>query len=287
MFNLQQLINNLTLEPINALSFSGQSLPMPLSHVFGGQVLGQSLMAASHTVGDKSRQVHSLHAYFLRAGRSDIDIIYEVDPIRDGGSFTTRRVVAKQLGEAIFSTMVSFQRYEEGLEHQNEMPVNIPPPLSLKNDHQYHSENLSHVVKRPLASMISPTTVDIRSCSPRDPNDFSAKQPKQGFWFKFNGAIGDDPAIHQALLAYISDIGLLGTGVRPHYPALYQHTIQAASLDHALWIHCPLSVDQWIYYDMDSPRAGHGRNFNRGSFYNQQGILVASSAQEGLVRIKK
>lgn len=287
MFDINDLLDNLQVEQLDRLLFRGESLPLPLPRVFGGQVLAQSLNAAERTV-DSERHAHSMHGYFLRPGNAAAPIIYDVDPIRDGRSFTTRRVVAKQNGEAIFSCTVSFQRHEEGLEHQISMPQNVPIPESLPKNVdriQLGVERNPEKQKHPFE--LPAEAIDIRDISDNDPYAPAPSDPMHGYWFRFAGRLDDNPAIHRTLLSYISDKELMLTGLRPHGLNMLTPGIMMASLDHALWFHTNFRVDEWLFYHMDSPRGAHGRDFGRGSFYTQEGVLVASSAQEGLIRIRK
>ncbi|MES9968493.1 MAG: acyl-CoA thioesterase II [Candidatus Thiodiazotropha sp.] len=284
MFDINDLLNNLHVEQLDRLLFRGASLPLPLPKVFGGQVLAQSLNAAQRTV-ENDRHAHSMHAYFLRPGNAAAPIIYDVDPIRDGRSFTTRRVVAKQNGVAIFSCSVSFQLLEEGFDHQMSMPDKVPTPESLeRNIEKIQEGGKQNSGKRqpfefPLAA------VDIRAVSFEDPYNPQPSEPVQGYWFRYEGSLDDDPDTHRTLLSYISDKELMLTGLRPHGVNMLTPGVQLASLDHALWFHTNFRVDQWLYYHIDSPRAARSRNFGRGSFYTRNGVLVASSAQEGLIRL--
>ena len=280
--NLNKLLKYLEVERIDKYLFIGQSPASP-ARVFGGQVLSQSLNAAVRTVAD-DRVAHSMHAYFLRPGNPRKQIVYEVDPIRDGMSFTTRRVVAKQEGVAIFSTSVSFQTIEEGLSHQSDMP-NVTPPEDLESDEVYwermkkeHPGKINHpahpgIERRPV------TRRDIFRPEPQE--------PEQHIWFKASGDLGDDLGRHQTVLAYMSDFALLGAALLPHPYHGGSPTLQAASLDHALWFHRPFRADEYLLYCMDSPTAAGNRGFSRGSFYNRAGELVASAAQESLIRVRK
>lgn len=283
MFDINDLLGNLHVEQIDRLRFRGASLPLPLPKVFGGQVLAQSLNAAERTVDDE-RPAHSMHAYFLRPGRAEEPIIYEVDPIRDGRSFTTRRVVARQSGEAIFSCGVSFHTPEQGVEHQIGMPKGVPMPESLERNVE-RFQRLAGETGRMDPFELPLAAVDIRSVDGLDPFEPDPAEPVQGFWFRYEGQIEDVAATHRTLLCYMSDKDLMLTGLRPHGLTLMTPGIQLASLDHAIWFHTRFRVDDWLYYHLDSPRAMHGRDLGRGSFYTRDGVLVASSAQEGLIRL--
>lgn len=281
-FSLAELKDNLYVERLDTFLFRGMSLQMGLRRVFGGQVLAQALNAAFRSVPE-DRRPHSMHAYFLRPGDTQRPIIYEVDPIRDGRSFSTRRVVAKQNGEAIFNTAISFHKLESGLSHQMDMPVNPPSPDTLTSDVDRvdAKAKASPDFHRPFTLPID--VVDIRSAYGADFELFTENY--DGFWFRFKDVGTDDPVMHRTLLAFISDKRLMGTGLRYNDIGFYTHDVRGASLDHALWFHSDINMDQWIFYYMDSPRAERARNFNRGSFYTQGGTLIASSAQEGLVRV--
>ncbi len=285
MLNLQELLASLQVEQLDTLLFRGYSLPLPLPRVFGGQVLAQSINCALRTV-DNNRRLHSFHSYFLRPGDPDRPIIFDVDPIRDGGSFTTRRVVAKQNGKPIFNCSLSFQTIEEGLDHQMDMPAGVPDPETLENENDYITRMRARAETNLRPFVLPRSVVDIRRINPTDPSNTQKQVPEQGYWFKFNSNLSDKPAIHQTLLTYISDYAFMSTALRAHNVNVFDKNLQAASLDHSMWFHAGMRVDDWIYYHMDSPRAAHGRGFNRGSFYTQQGQLVVSCAQEGLIRVK-
>jgi acyl-CoA thioesterase-2 len=279
---LEKLLGYLEVQAIDKYLFVGQSPSRP-ARIFGGQVLAQSLNAASRTVED-DRIAHSMHGYFLRPGDPQKQIVYEVDPIRDGRGFTTRRVVAKQDGRAIFSTAVSFQVAEEGLNHQSTMP-DVPQPEELPSE----QEQLEELVKKnpEIAQFAVDGPIDRRRVYPRDRLDPQPQEAVEHIWFKVEGDIGGDYRRHQTLLAYISDFGLLGTALYPHPYAPHSRQIQAASLDHALWFHRPFRLDDFMLYSMDSPSLASSRGFSRGSFYTRDGVLVASSTQEALLRLRE
>lgn len=285
MFGLDDLLENLQVEQLDTLLFRGLTLKLPLPQVYGGQVLAQALNAAARTV-DPLRQPHSLHAYFLRRGDQDRPIIYDVDPIRDGGSFSTRRVVAKQYGKAIFNCSISFQIVEPGYEHQIDLPIDVPAPEGLEGDNDLVRRLFPNTSLQKLLAIIPDDVVDMRSVNPRNPVEPTQEKPQRGFWLKFKGELAHDPALHRTLLTYISDWGLMETGLYPHPIGFLSKGFQGASLDHAMWFHTDFRVDDWIYYHMDSPRSAHARGFNRGSFYTKDGQLIASSAQEGLMRVR-
>jgi acyl-CoA thioesterase-2 len=278
---LEKLLNYLEVEQIDKYLFIGKSPSKP-ARVFGGQVLAQSLSSAIRTV-EADRIPHSMHAYFLRPGDPSKQIVYEVDPIRDGKSFTTRRVVAKQNGRAIFNTSVSFQVGEAGFSHQIAMP-DVPPPEELETA----EAALAKFAKENPDAIPFPLTgpIERRSVNPRDRANPQPAEPVQHIWFKVKGDLGDDLSRHQTLLAYISDFGLLGTALYPHPVTPHSKGMQAASLDHALWFHRPFRVDDYLLYSLDSPTAAGGRGLARGSFYTRDGVLVASTAQEALIRLE-
>jgi acyl-CoA thioesterase-2 len=279
--DLDKLLTFLEVEQIDKYLFMGQSPKRP-SRIFGGQVLAQSLNAAIRTV-DEPRIPHSMHAYFLRPGNPKKQIVYEVDPIRDGRSFTTRRVVAKQDGVAIFSTSVSFQVMEEGLEHQFE-PLNVTPPEELESDYAYWQQLADEnpgSIDAPGVHPIERKPVDRRDYMNPEP-----REPEQQIWVRALGNLGDDPGKHLTVLAYMSDFALLGSALLPHPHSGMSPELQGASLDHAIWFHRPFKADDYLLYAIDSPTAGGGRGFSRGSFWTREGELVASTAQESLIRIR-
>ncbi len=293
MFRWSELKNILYIEQLDTYLFRGHSISLGLEKVFGGQVLAQSLNAAYRSVPPE-RVPHSMHAYFLRPGHFDRPIIYEVDPIRDGGSFMTRRIVARQNGEAIFNASVSFQVPEQGPAHQISMPEDIPPPDDFVPD----AERFAEIIKTLPQDMAERLTtrwlvmpgdvMDVRSPFPNNILNPRALPPRSGYWFRIVPDVGDDPVMHLTLLAYLSDRGLMATGIRPHMETLPDpRHIMMASLDHAMWFHDDVNVNDWIYYHIDSPISGHSRTFNRGSFYTREGRLIASTAQEGLFRQRR
>lgn len=277
--DLDKLLKFLEVERIDKYLFIGNSPKRP-SRVFGGQVLAQSLNAAVRTV-DPERVAHSMHGYFLRPGNPSKQIVYEVDPIRDGRSFTTRRVVAKQDGIAIFNTSVSFHCEEEGLSHQFERPQ-VTPPEELESDHDYWTRMASEYPDKFDAPKVQP--IERKPVLRRDPLDPQPTEPEQHIWFRALGELGDDTGRHQTVLAFMSDFALLGAALLPHPYTGWSKDIQVASLDHGLWFHRPFRADEYLLYSMDSPSASGGRGFSRGSFYTREGVLVASTVQESLQR---
>lgn len=279
---LEDLIALLTLERIEKNIFRGDSRDIGSPQVFGGQVLGQALSAAQHTVED--RVAHSLHAYFLRRGDINAPIIYEVDRARDGGSFSTRRVVAIQHGRPIFNLAASFQRPEEGLEHQADMPE-VPGPEGLKDLTEVASELLEKIPLKMRRYLTDKRPFEFRPVRPFDFAEPEMLPPVKHVWIRAVDKLPENQALHQNLLAYVSDYELLGTATLPHGLVFGRGTIIMASLDHALWFHRRIAVDQWLLYSMDSPSASGARGFCRGQLFSEDGVLVASTVQEGLVRI--
>ncbi len=290
MFTRPEFLKKMHVEELDTNLFRGDALPMGLPRVFGGQVLGQAMNAAVRTV-EPERRPHSLHGYFLRPGDVSRPIIYEVDPIRNGRSFSTRRVVAKQRGEAIFNGSISFQKIEEGLDHQYDLPDDVPDPESIAPDYdtieRFVSELPSVTMEqfRSQYLVFSPDVVDLRTPWFERSVKAGAHEPRFGFWFKFSSDIGDDPIMHRTLLAFISDKALMSTGLLPHSTNFLTHKIIGASLDHAMWFHSEIRVDQWIWYDLESPRAARARDLNQGRFFTRDGELIASTMQEGLIRV--
>ncbi|MDD7909486.1 MULTISPECIES: acyl-CoA thioesterase II [Pseudovibrio] len=278
------LLDILDLEPLEHNLFRGRSPQAGWQRVFGGQVIGQALVAASRTVED-SRSVHSLHGYFLRPGDPQVPIIYEVDRIRDGGSFTTRRVVAIQHGKAIFSMSASFQVHEEGIEHQIDMP-DVPKPEDLISEKELKEKFIDHAPEAVKRYWRRERPIELR---PVDYTHFlSSKKlpPYQHVWVRATAPLPDDPRLHQCVLAYASDMTLLDTALYPHGRSVFDSSLQVASLDHAMWFHRPFRADEWLLYTQDSPTTTGARGFNRGSLYTRDGVLVASTAQEGLTRLR-
>jgi len=278
-----ELVALLTLERLEDNLFRGQSRDIGTKYVFGGQVLGQALSAAQQTVEDK-RAVHSIHAYFLRAGDIEAPIIYHVDRTRDGHSFSVRRVTAIQHGQPIFVFAASFQHDEPGVSHQFHMPEvpmpedvepNIAPPADVM-------EKLPAKMQRWLSRM---GPFEMRPIYPRDDVKPPKRPPYQQVWLRLIDKVDEAPELHRALLAYASDFYLLGTTTFPHGISYYQPNVQMASLDHAMWFHRPFRVDDWLLYSLDSPTAQNARGLARGQFFTRDGILVASTAQEGLIRV--
>jgi acyl-CoA thioesterase II len=281
--SLAELLSLLDLERLEVDIFRGISPKDRWQRVFGGQVLGQALVAATRTVD--GRICHSLHAYFLRPGDPRVPIVYEVDRSRDGQSFTARRVVAIQHGKPIFTMSASFQVVEQGLEHQSAMP-DVPDPDSLKSEREWRSEILNDVPEHVRPWFLRPRPIEFRPVDPLNRFAETRHPPRQALWFRAVGPVPDQTALHQCVLAYASDMTLLDTSLLPHGLTLYAGTLQTASLDHAMWFHHPFRVDEWLLYVQESPSASGARGFNRGAIFRRDGTLVASVAQEGLIRVR-
>jgi len=281
---LADLVDLLRLEPLEHNLFRGRSHDVGGTAVFGGQVLGQALMAAARTVAE-GQTVHSLHGYFLRAGDMSRPIVYDVDRIRDGASFATRRVVAIQGGQAIFHMSASFHKREDGPTHQGAMPA-APAPEALVNEHQRMRGLAARLPERQRVFLQRPQPVDLRSCDPLDPIEPEARPPHTLHWLRAAHALPDDPLIHQALLAYASDWSLMRVAMLPHRLNFPQPGVQGVSLDHAMWFHRDFRFDDWLLYQTDSPSLSNARGFCRGSLWSRDGTHVASVAQEGLIRVR-
>lgn len=273
------LLNLLDIEQLDLNLFrSRQHQENHRNHLFGGQVLGQALMAAARTV--EGRRPHSLHAYFMRPGVSDIPVIYDVDPIRDGNSFTTRRVVARQKGRAIFNMACSFHISEPGFEHQMSLEQQPQNPEDLIST-RFVKPNTAGKLDMPDAHA---GFFELRSANPEMYFSDQIAAPNSQFWMRARAELPNDPILHCAALAYASDIGLMATSTLPHPTSIMSPKLMPASIDHAMWFHADFRVDDWLLYATDSPWAGGARGLNRGLIYDQQGKLVASTMQEGLIR---
>jgi acyl-CoA thioesterase-2 len=279
---LKDLITLLTLERIEENIFRGDSRDIGSAQVFGGQVLGQALSAAQHTIED--RVAHSLHAYFLRRGDMSAPIVYEVDRARDGGSFSTRRVVAIQHGRPIFNLAASFQNPEPGLEHAASMP-DVPGPHGLKDIVELAADLRAKLPEKINRFITVKRPFEFRPVEAPNFLEAQPQPPCKHVWIRAVDALPNDRALHQNLLAYVSDYELLGTATLPHALLFGRGNVMMASLDHALWFHRDVTIDRWLLYAMDSPNASGARGFARGQLFTEDGQLVASTAQEGLVRI--
>jgi acyl-CoA thioesterase-2 len=279
--SLDRLLDLLDLEQVEVNIFRGRSPDESMQRVFGGQVAGQALVAAGRTVPD-DRQVHSLHAYFIRPGDPSVPIVYTVDRVRDGRSFSTRRVTAIQHGKPIFALSASFHRPEPGLEHAMPMPA-VPPPDELRSN----VERLADVLGAPLPAHVRDSPIEMRSVGPMSievATDPSLRPAGNLIWLRVNGELPDDPLLHVCLMTYISDITLLDTVLLEHGINWYGANTSGASLDHAMWFHRPFRADRWLLYAQESPIAAGARGLARGEVYTESGDLVVSVVQEGLIR---
>ncbi len=282
---LDELIAKLALERLEVNLYRGQSEDPGWGIVYGGHVLGQALSAAQQTV-EPERTVHSLHAYFLRPGDVKVPIVYDVDRARDGSSFTTRRVTAIQHGEAIFNLAASFQRPETGLEHQDEMPV-VPPPEEVPTDQERMAKEAHRLPDRMRARVVAPRPIEIRTVGEEHPLGGQPGTADRMIWFRAIHRVADElPGVHQALLAYASDMAFISTALRPHGLSWLTSKLQIASLDHAVWFHAPFRADEWLLHVMHSPRSSGSRGLVIGRIFSRDGRLVASTAQEGLIRLR-
>jgi acyl-CoA thioesterase II len=282
---LDQLVSILDLEELELNLFRGRTPKEDRIRVFGGQVAGQALVAAGRTVEEGT--VHSLHAYFLRPGDPSIPILYQVDRIRDGRSFTTRRVVAIQRGDAIFNLSASFQREEQGLEHQLPMPP-APDPESLPDFKQRTEPLLAKAPPELRRWLARERPIDIRHVSAADYLHPEKREPRQLVWIRAGGRLPDAPfLLHQCVVAYASDMTLMDTATLPHAISWWDNRFQMASLDHAMWFHRRFRADEWLLYAQESPTASGGRGFTTGTLFRRDGTLVVSVAQEGLVRQRR
>ncbi len=288
MKDFDELRSVLELERIEDNLYRGQSYRTPWGRVFGGQVLAQSIHAAQLTTPD-DRNLHSMHAYFLLAGDIELPIVYDVEHVRDGGSYTTRRVKAIQKGRPIFTVQASFQVPEEGLTHHVPMP-DVPPPEGLQNDQQI-GESLRQ--SDPDLYKISRIERPIECRPTRGSEQYTSvsTEPRQNIWIKARGSLPDSDRMHQVALTYVSDYNLLATALLPHWPIANKEArrerVFMASLDHAMWFHRPFRLNDWLLYSIESPSASGGRGYSRGDVYTRDGELVASVAQEGLIRTQR
>ncbi|WP_428390305.1 acyl-CoA thioesterase [Lichenicoccus sp.] len=282
-----RLLQLLNIEEIDINLYRGARRARGQGRVFGGQVIAQGLTAAMRSV-ETEAAAHSLHAYFMRAGDESLPIIYRVERDFDGRSFATRRVIALQRGQPILNMAASFHRTEPGFEHQAEMPA-APEPESLLSEAELSQREREKGDLSPRAETVLSRVrpIEVRPVEPRSLLHPTPHEPRSMIWFRAAAPIGDDPDVHRAVLAYASDMGLLGASMLPHGVSFLTHGMQAASLDHALWLHADFRVDDWLLYVMESPWAAQARGFNRGQIFNRKGKLVASVAQEGLVRMRR
>ncbi|MFT7582711.1 MAG: acyl-CoA thioesterase-2 [Myxococcota bacterium] len=279
---LSELVALLKLERIEQDLFRGQSQNLGWGRVFGGQVLGQALSAAEQTVPE-DRSVHSLHGYFLRPGAVDKPVVYTVDRIRDGRSFTTRRVVALQNGRAIFNLAASFQIAEDGFDHQDAMP-DVPGPDGILSQRELALQYADKIPESLRSMALAERPIEIRAVEDYNVLRPQPMPPKRHLWYRTSGSLPDAANVHECTLAYASDFQFLGTSLQPHGATWLNPKLQVASLDHAMWFHRPFRFDEWLLYVVDSPNASGGRGLVRGQFFNQAGHLVASTTQQGLIR---
>ncbi|HTN65010.1 MAG TPA: acyl-CoA thioesterase II [Burkholderiaceae bacterium] len=281
LYNTEEILSLLQLEQLDADRFRGQSHFMGSPNVFGGQVLGQGLQAAARTIPDQApqRRVHSLHSLFILAGNHRLPIEYEVERVRDGGSFSTRRVVASQEGRRIFVMSASFQQEEDGLSHQKEAPP-AADPGSLPSSVEAWKE------RGKGGRLFQPVPVDFRADHAGDIYDSHSGKPSKQVWVRAPMQLPDERLMHEALFAYVSDYGLLWTSLQPHHIRMGDPRLQIASLDHTIWFHRPFRMDEWLLFVMDSPNASGGRGLSLAHVYNQRDELVATLAQEGLIRLR-
>jgi acyl-CoA thioesterase II len=282
MSAMDELIDVLSLEPIEVNLFRGRSPREERQRIFGGQVVAQALAAAYKTV--EGRICHSLQSYFIRPGDPSVPVLYQIERSRDGRSFTTRRVIAIQKGEQIFNMACSFHVEEDGYDHQDAMP-SAPRP----EDTPTENERMARLFKddpEELKHWVRDRPIEMRPVDPVNVLRPKPAPPQQLVWLRATGDVGDDIALNQALLAYASDFSLLGTAMRPHGVS-WLSDVQTASLDHILWFHRPTNFSRWHLYVQDSPSASGARGFNRGAIYREDGVLVASAAQEGLMRPRR
>ncbi|MET1619625.1 acyl-CoA thioesterase II [Yersinia enterocolitica] len=282
---LKKLLDLLFLEKIEEGIFRGQSEDLGLRQVFGGQVVGQAIYAAKQTV-PTDRVVHSFHSYFLRPGDSSKPIIYDVETLRDGNSFSARRVSAIQNGKPIFYMTASFQSQEDGFEHQNTMP-DVPPPEGLMSETDI-ARKFAHLIPEKVRDkFIGHQPIEMRPVKFHNPLQGSTAEPNRYVWFKANGEMPDDLRVHQYLLGYASDFNFLPTALQPHGIGFLEPGVQIATIDHSMWFHRPFRLDDWLLYAVESTSASGARGFVRGQIYNQEGVLVASTVQEGVIRLHR
>ena len=281
---LNKLVSLLGLEKIEENLFRGLSQDLGLRQLYGGQVLGQALSAASQTL-DADRHVHSMHGYFLRPGDALLPVVYNVERVRDGGTFSTRRVSAIQKGQIIFELSSSFQKDEQGFHHQIQMPKVVAPD-NLPTDLELKHRDAERFPERIRDKLLYPKPIEVRPVTINDPYNPIISEPVKYLWLKADGIVPSIQAIHKYILAYASDYGFLTTSLLSHGHSIWEKEMQVASIDHSLWFHRDIDANQWLLYVIDSPWSGNGRGYVKGSFF-QNGNLVASATQEGLIRYRK
>lgn len=280
----EELVHLMELEQLEVNLFRGVSRDIGTERVFGGQILAQALLAASRTV--EGRTAHSLHGYFLRGGDHQAPVVYNVEHTREGRSFCSRRVIAIQHGRPIFTLSASFQVEEEGLEHQFPMP-DVPPPGEVSQIEELALEDFEHLPENIQRWLDRFGPFEFRAVRGVHPDDSTPKPPYKDLWFKLHGELDFDPHMNRALLAYVSDFHLVGTATLPHGISWVSGNLMMASLDHAMWFHREFSLSDWLLYSCDSPSTQGGRGLARGMIYDRHGRLVASSAQEGVIRLRR
>lgn len=284
MSAVEDLLTLLELEPLEVNIYRGNNRDLGTGRVFGGQVFAQALVAARRTV-DEPREAHSMHGYFLREGDLKAPIVYFVDRPRDGGSFTSRRVTAIQHGEAIFHMSASFHVAQEGFDHQAAMP-DVPPPEAFEPELDILRARANDLPAHVRSVLTQDRPIDFRAVKPVDPLFADRAEPVRQVWFRVVERLPDAPIAHQAILAYASDYGMLPTALLPHDTSYRDPRVFIASLDHSVWMHRPFRADEWLLYSIDSPSASAARGFVRGQVFTQEGKLVASVAQEGVIRLR-
>jgi len=275
-----------SLEQLEVGLYRGRSWDLGFRALYGGQVLGQSVIAAYKSLPD-DRSIHSFHSYFLLPGDANIPVVYDVETVRDGRSFSARRIRAIQNGRTIFYMTASFQKPEEGLSHQFSQMPDMPDPESVGKDIQFYDDNIEKLSPRMKEALPFHRPVDIRTIEGSKKFSSSKRDPVRKLWLKGTDAVSDDIDINQASLAYASDYDFLSTAVQAHGIAIQDKSLRLATIDHAMWFHHPFKFDDWLMYEMESPISGNGRALVQGKIYNKQGVLVASSVQEGLLRTTK
>jgi len=279
---LTELVSLLQLEKIEKGIYRGQSQDLGFKALFGGQVMGQAVSAAIETI-DPQRTIHSLHSYFLRPGDSNKPVVYEVENLRDGNSFSTRRIKAIQNGKPIFYMTASFQLPEVGFEHQDTMP-DVPAPDNLASYNDFIFEHQQYIPENVRGKLLAERPIELRPIQKYNWVHPEKSPALHQMWIKANGSLPDDPHIHSCMLAYCSDFQFLTTSLMPHGASYWMPNFQMASIDHAMWFHRPFRVDEWLLYSTDSPSACGARGLVKGQIFNQKGELVASTMQEGLIR---
>ncbi|MFM5931679.1 MAG: acyl-CoA thioesterase [Novosphingobium sp.] len=282
---VSRLLDLLNVETLGPDTFRGRRKIGGVGRVFGGQVIAQALVSAERTV-DPDREVHSLHAYFLRGGSEDHEIDFAIARDFDGGSFSNRRVVASQEGTPILNLTASFHKREPGVHHAEAMP-HVAMPDALLNEQQLRDQYIHMVPENMRKFVASFRALEIKPTDPMAWAGMKAGEPRLDTWFRAPSPLPDDPRVHRAVLAYATDYSLLGTCTVPHRLSWMTGKVQGASLDHAIWFHDDFRADEWLLYSTDSPWAGRARGFNRGRIYTQDGRLIAETAQEGLIRVRE